>query len=271
MRKLRDISLFLVLGFVLRFFLGCQKKEDFSAVQLIGHAGMGLEMKNAPFHDNSFEAIQFALEQEGSAGVEMDVQLSADGVLWLYHDANLSSETNQTGCIFQLTETTLSATKYAGLQQQKMAKLDQILALNQSKTLVLDLRHSSACTNAFVPAKQFDSLLQKAYSLHPNLNILIVSNNWEWASKLELSKHHFYLELGNFDEFSNVENQANIEGIVVRNSTISTEEVQKLQAKGKKVLIFDIRSPKGIRNALRKKPNFLMSDDLRASIIEKYK
>lgn len=271
MKKAQFIFRALILGFAVSFNLGCHKKEDFSAVQLIGHAGMGLKMKNAPFHDNSFEAIQFALEQEGSAGVEMDVQLSADGVLWLYHDANLSSETNQSGCIYNLTEATLSATKYSGLQQQKIAKLDQILALNQSKTLVFDLRHSSACTEEFVSAKHVDSLLQNIYFLHPNLHVLIVSNNWEWASKLELSKHHFYLELGNFDEFSNFENQVNIEGIVVRNSTISAQEVQKLQAKGKKVLIFDIRSPKGIRTALRKKPNFLMSDDLRASIIEKYK
>jgi hypothetical protein len=43
-----------------------------------------------------------------------------------------------------------------------------------------------------------------------------------------------------------------------------------LQAAGKKVIIFEVRSPKGIKSALKKHPNYLVTDDLRATIIEKY-
>jgi hypothetical protein len=56
----------------------------------------------------------------------------------------------------------------------------------------------------------------------------------------------------------------------VRNSKFDREEMAQIQATEKNVVIFEVRSPKGIRSALRKLPDYLITDDLRASIIEKY-
>ena len=45
-----------ILAIVLLF--SCNKKENYSSIQVIGHAGMGLAMPNSMYHDNSKEAIE---------------------------------------------------------------------------------------------------------------------------------------------------------------------------------------------------------------------
>ncbi len=60
-----------------------------------------------------------------------------------------------------------------------------------------------------------------------------------------------------------------VSGLMAKNSKISKEEVGQLKAQGKKIIIFEVRSPKSIRKALKKRPDYLVTDDLRATIIEK--
>jgi hypothetical protein len=59
-----------------------------------------------------------------------------------------------------------------------------------------------------------------------------------------------------------------VQGIVVRNSAMSKEEVQSIKNSGKKVVLYDMRSAVGIRKALKKNPDSIMTDDLREAIIE---
>ena len=68
----------------------CQKKQDNANTKIIGHGATGLKMQSSFYHDNSLESIHKALETEGCDGIEIDVQLSASGTLWLFHDAELA-------------------------------------------------------------------------------------------------------------------------------------------------------------------------------------
>jgi len=45
--------------------------------------------------------------------------------------------------------------------------------------------------------------------------------------------------------------------------------VTKIRQAGKKIYIFEVRSPKGIRSALKKIPDGILTDDIRAAILEK--
>ena len=73
----------------LLLLVSCNKKEKFENVQLIGHAGSGLYSSTAPYHADSYEAVEYAAELEGISGVEVDVQLSASNTAWLFHDEQL--------------------------------------------------------------------------------------------------------------------------------------------------------------------------------------
>jgi hypothetical protein len=62
-----------------------------------------------------------------------------------------------------------------------------------------------------------------------------------------------------------------VEGIVIRNQNINSSQVETLKSMNIGVYIFEMRSPKGIKSALKKHPTGIISDDLRAAIIQRRK
>ncbi len=56
-------------------------------VRVVAHRGA-----SATHHENTIEAFQAAVDQ-GADGIELDVRLSADGVLMVHHDAHLADGT----------------------------------------------------------------------------------------------------------------------------------------------------------------------------------
>jgi glycerophosphoryl diester phosphodiesterase len=68
----------------------------------VGHRGAGNSSPTNPFPENTIPSLLAAGEQ-GATMVELDVQLSADGVPVLMHDATVDATTNGTGCVTELT------------------------------------------------------------------------------------------------------------------------------------------------------------------------
>jgi hypothetical protein len=116
-------EIFAKAGLLLLLVTGCGKKEDFRSVLLVSHAGMGLNIQNSIYHDNSREALDMACSMIGCDGVEVDVQLSKDGELWLYHDATLESESNGEGCVPELTRDELEDIRYNSVHKEKLCPL----------------------------------------------------------------------------------------------------------------------------------------------------
>lgn len=82
-------------------------------IQVIGHGGSG-QCSLIPFQplpSNSERSIRKALAQ-GVDGLELDVQVTADSVLVLYHDHKLESQTTGSGCISDYTWEELKGLKY---------------------------------------------------------------------------------------------------------------------------------------------------------------
>lgn len=64
----------------------------------IGHRGAGTAEPNNPFPENSTFSFRQAMAQ-GAQGVELDVELTADGRLVAMHDDTLDRTTTCTGCV----------------------------------------------------------------------------------------------------------------------------------------------------------------------------
>ncbi len=85
--------IFLVLAiFVLCY--SCQKDTVTSpptatSVQFLGHKGSGNSSLNPAFVENTLTGIQKGLTT--LSGVEVDLQMSLDGTIWLYHNMDLSN------------------------------------------------------------------------------------------------------------------------------------------------------------------------------------
>lgn len=252
--------------------LSCRKKEEYAAVKIIGHAATGLKSPGAVFHDNSGEAIEMALETYGCDGVELDVQMSLTGSLWLFHDPKMSDETTEKGCIGTKSDIDLSEITYKSFHREKILALRNISFKRlKNKTLMLDLRHYNYCTQTMVPvANMVDSLLSVPQLQSGEIEVLVLLSTTSWFPYFANTPFQVIYGDADYEKAWEVLSAQDFDGVMIKNSQISREQVASLKSAGKKVIIFEVRSPKGIRSALKKQPDYLVTDDLRATIIEKY-
>jgi hypothetical protein len=59
-----------------------------------------------------------------------------------------------------------------------------------------------------------------------------------------------------------------VKEIIVKNKNCTKDQVTQYQMEGIRVTIFEMRSAVGIRKALKKMPNSIITDDVREAIIE---
>lgn len=251
--------------------IACQKDEIYSNTKVIGHGATGLEMPSSFYHDNSLEAIHKALETEGCDGIEIDVQLSASGTLWLFHDAELSVETNASGCVNSKTDEELNAVRYQTIRKEKLARFQDIpFHKLMGRTLMLDLKHYNACQGTVLSVELIlNQLLQHPELQTGNIQVFLLTNYQPWILALASGPFELIYSTETISEANLILGNNAVSGLMAKNSKISKEEVGQLKAQGKKIIIFEVRSPKSIRKALKKRPDYLVTDDLRATIIEK--
>lgn len=250
--------------------LGCSK-EKFAKIVVVGHAGNGLENTASLYHDNSLESIELALSTQGCQGVEVDVQLSLDGTLWLYHDMDLSKETCGSGCIPELTDDELLDIHYKTPHQESLIRLDQIpIDWLSGKRLLLDVRHLNACSGQEISVTNVLSAIQGFVNDYPNVEIWTVSNALGWAQSLSGAGYRTVYEIVSEEHYNQVKGSlTGIEAVIVRNANISKEAVSLIQSEGRKVMLYDFRSSASTRKAFRKLPDMVITDNLRAAIIQK--
>jgi glycerophosphoryl diester phosphodiesterase len=258
---------------IVLLLVSCSKKKEFTHIKVVGHAATGLEILNSVYHDNSKEAVEFALSMEGCDGIEIDIQLSTDGTLWLFHDDHLDDETNGNGCVNDLTDIELADIEYKTIHKEKLTCLKDLdFILFKGKELFLDLRHYTACSGAFVNVNQVISDLNElGLQNKTDFTVHCVLSYDQWISPFIAAGYKVNYSIFNLNEFDIYNNTfPSISGYVVRNSDFDKNEIEIIKNANKDLYIFEIRSPKGIRSALNKNPNAVITDDIRATLIEKY-
>ena len=255
---------FRLLYFLLLLLLSCSKKEDFSEVQVIGHAGMGLKMPNSIFHDNSLEAIDLALSIPGSNGVEIDIQMDLNGRLWLFHDELLNEETNGINCISSNTSEYLKTLRYSSLKQEKLVELSQIPFHDfKDKRFFLDLKPWNKCSGNTVSLEDFKAALT-AIGLPENCTIILSDPS---CIPFFIDDFTIYFASDNFQYAKTILLQEPmVKGLIIRNTAVNKAQTQEIIKQNKEIFLFEIRSPKGVKSALEKMPSGIISDDLRAAI-----
>lgn len=249
--------------------VSCRKK-DYDDVKIIGHAGSGLAVTNTPYHDNSLESIEYALEMEGIDGVEVDVQCSANGSAWMFHDLFIDGATNGSGCVPSRTDDYLETLHYSTAEKESLARLDELDFPPDNKELFLDIRSSNACTDMLIDVQIIVQAVQSALPGVPPGNIIVVTNKAQWIGTFYQLGWKVFYETGAVNAYLSSTHLPETTGLCIRNAHISKDEVATIQKAGKQVVIFEVRSPRGIRLALKKRPEYLMTDDLKATLIEKY-
>jgi glycerophosphoryl diester phosphodiesterase len=233
-------------------------------IQVFGHAGMGLKMPNSIFHDNSLEAFELALTIPGSNGVEIDIQMDLNGRLWLFHDQLLNEETNGINCISSNTTEYLKTIRYSSLKQEKLAELSQIPFHNfEDKKFFLDLKTWNKCSENSVSVEDFKAALT-AIDLPENCTIILSDPSW---IPIFIDEFNVYFASDDFQNAKTILTQEPmVKGLIIRNVAVNKAQIQEIIEQNKEIYLFEIRSPKGVKSALKKRPSGILSDDLRAAI-----
>ena len=251
---------------------GCQKKDNYVFIEVIGHGGNGLDNLNTHYHDNSLESIQLALEIEGCDGVELDVQISKDGTLWLFHDEFIDGETDGSGCIPSCTDLYLSSLTYSTMNSEKLLRLEEIPSnYLVGKIVYIDTRIINGCTNGVIDVDQYLIKINAFQNVNPTTEIIICTGSLAWLDEFNNAGYRVMPQITSMAMYENLLLSFSIfHGVVVSNADIKKEDVSLIHADGKEVVIFEMRSALGIRRAFKKMPDAVMTDNIRKALIEKY-
>ena len=244
---------------VLLVLWGCSKVNN-STTKIFGHAATGLQNPNAIYHDNSMDAIRYACALPGCSGVEVDVRMDAQGKLWLFHDELLDDETNLSGSVEEMATDKLTSGYYSTLKKESLLRLDEaITALSQGYTF-LDLK-----IPGISKAQELKAALL-ALDFDTTKFALIVSS----LSYVDVFKQDFqvFLSINEVTDLTSemLDNEPGLRGICIRSAQITREEINFLKSINKEVITYEVRSPKGIKAALKKNPSYLLTDDLKISL-----
>ncbi len=258
-------GLFFCLAIILLF--ACRKQESYPEVLVFGHAGMGMDIGMSAFHDNSLEAIELVLALPTMNGVEVDVRMSADGTLWLYHENKLEAHTDGIGCIFEKTDEELKKVRYKSLHREKLARLDQIWPyVRPHHQVILDLKHWNECTMGYVDMQRFQEALY-AIPLKYRNQIVLDSSNPNWLAQISQDFKVVFSTVTYEDGLKQLEKVPTLAGLMMRSKDITTEQIAELKAINKESFIFEMRSSKKQRAALQKQPSAILADDPRGALV----
>lgn len=256
--------------FLLFLIAGC-KKQAYHTIAIIGHAGNGLNIPTSFYAPNSLQSIEMALGTPGLDGVEIDIQLAADQELWLYHDDRLETNTNGNGCISESTFEQLKTIRYTTANKEKLVRLKDLnFDLYAGKNIYLDIRHYNGCTEQLIEQGPIIQALKSTIEMWPSVNFIIVTNHKPWINDFSQNNLHVYCDIETMAEFEQLLNGTyTYAGIIIRNAACTKDDVARIKLENKKVILFDLRAPKSIRKAFEKSPDAIITDDVKAALIEK--
>ncbi|MFI5172530.1 MAG: glycerophosphodiester phosphodiesterase [Chitinophagales bacterium] len=269
------------LKFSLFFFLttllcltGCKKSDrdpQKGDIKVIGHGGGGFETIFHPLPANTMESIEKAIREDDADGIEIDIQLSADDILVLFHDKTLDKKTDCTGTVRSYSFTELQGCNFHG--DHKLSGGDhKIVSLEQVFTALADIAPSKYFYLNIKPDAEenselyLDILSRKLANIierhglknntiieTPDMNLLMKIR--ERDSTLILMR-----DIGLFENDFKAIVEHDLDGIVVAKENITAEQVKEAQAAGKIVVIYGIRSAASIKKVLNMYPDVVQTD-----------
>ncbi|MEJ8803224.1 glycerophosphodiester phosphodiesterase [Pontibacter sp. H249] len=262
-----------VLGFIYYpFGFGQKIKSD---VLVLGHAGSGFMSPINPFNplpSNSMASIEQAMEEHGADGVEVDVQLSQDGVFILYHDLDLNSMSDKSGMIENLKAADVVGVKYKGgffydlFHDEEIVTLEMMLerfsTYPELPYLQIDLRNYTPQRNLYY-AQSLLTLLQK-YD-YPFEKLMFISPDPEFLEAFRQVNPEAPLMIdtgGDFEAAYKVAVERNFEGICAEGKSVSFEQVKKAKEQGLFVSLFGGKSRSRITKMIKLQPDAIQVNNV---------
>lgn len=235
-------------------------------IDVLGHAGMGI--KNL-YPINSMESLTAALNSTGD-GTEMDIQLTSDSVIMIFHDSDLKFSTNKSGILNNYTRSELLGTKYnsADYGNYDLVELNDFMESIvdfTSRKFTFDVKLYTQETNKVAYYNRFARKIRDIY-LSFNLydHVLVESNNITFLNSLknlDSNIRSLYLP----EDFQSGYNTAianQFYGITISTNDITKDEIKLAHDAGLFVAIWNVHNKKMNAEAIEKNPDMIQSDRL---------
>lgn len=244
-------------------------------VLVLGHGGAGFDGINNPYTPNTEESIKSALLLQGADGVEVDIQITSDSVVVLFHDDVLDGVTNASGYVSDHTWEELSTVLYkrsgARIERtQHIWRLEDLLTFlkkeNLDVWLSLNIHPQLEVNNPDKYNLQFGESLQKTLSAYPfNQKVILESPDTE-----NLIIMNGFIPTGARLFFTAPITEENlmfahlhhITGFVTNYLDESLESIQEAQNQGFEVALYGVKIRQDILPALNFKPDYVQTDNV---------
>ncbi|MBC7448268.1 MAG: hypothetical protein H7330_09440 [Hymenobacteraceae bacterium] len=246
-------------------------------IYVMGHAGAGFESALNPFPPNAITSIRKTLEGFNAHGTEMDVQLTQDSALVLYHDGTLESLTECRGYIYSLPAAAVTGCRYRTdfnshiLQEERVQRLANVLARYAGSPLAprfdfdLKLPEEPGVDLRFVYPK-FARRLATAVAPYPELlprvNFMSTNVSQLLAIRQAIPGARVVLDDADFEQGLAAANTHNLTGIVLSNDNATADQVRRAHAAGREVTLYKVRLRPEIISAVDKDPDAIQSDNI---------
>ncbi|MFD1552298.1 glycerophosphodiester phosphodiesterase [Putridiphycobacter roseus] len=241
----------------------CSKNAELPLVTVYAHAGMSLYEERTIYPANSFEGIKHSVEVLNAEGIEIDIQLTKDSILVLFHDPKITNSPGFDGCIglydwAVLQDLTLNYSTY------KIVPLAEVLdyAVAKEVKVYLDIKTFNYCTGKSFPlevmAAKLDSLT-KDYSIQQKKLIVAGSFNISLLSQIKLP--NLCLETVNPDSAVKYAELNGFNYIVFPTNEVDSIQSQSLIDTPLNWGVFGGKSNGEIKNTVGFRPSFIISDN----------
>lgn len=263
---------------------GCEKLEvdtdKRNEINIIGHGGVGFQSPRNQLPHNSMESIEKALEFYQADGVEVDVHVSQDHTLWMYHDETLNTMTDCEGCIFTSRDAEINNCRFrndfmvnVANSSYKMRELkwfvDYIRNSENPPYLFIDTRTYTVCDSDSIPheymANALNNLLQ---GFEHKSRVYITSHDRSFIRKMKtiLPDIQYLFEATYSEEMLDFILENELDGAILSNKETTAEMVEQLKSHDLIVTLFRIKVQDGVVSAANKSPDFIMVDNLPLAI-----
>lgn len=256
---------------IILFSFSCGKNDlDLSQVRNLngdkispfGHAGMGISSQY-PF--NSFESISNALNI-GAEGVEIDIQMTKDSVLVLFHDRTLQEQTDLEGLIYDQNWDDLKEATYKNplFAEYKIVSLDQLfehLKKVKDYQFFLDFKLYQPDNSDSYVSTYINAVIKTIEKHQLENNVLLSFFQQKYLEKLKLVRPNYKLVINNsFENGILLADDLNAYGIILNNDNVTKSQIEQAHEEGIRVYLFGTYSKNDNLDAIEKHPDFILTD-----------
>lgn len=269
---------------LLVLFISCQKVElnqiqnlNNNQIGVIGHGGSGFISAENSLPPNSWSSITKAIDGYLADGVEVDIQLSLDSVVYLFHDRDMARATNCTGCLSQWSSQKLEACQYRTTQgihfstQGDLVLLERLFQLTQERPGTYLFLNDTFFADCFslptsmlsVYARKLSDLIIRYeltdYVIIESSNIAFIEQLRNYSTTLKIAL------LGQADDgIFDITSKYELWGVSLNyNEQIPDSFIESCHQRGLRVSLYGIlRLRKDLVDAVNKSPDFIQTDNI---------